>query len=286
MPARVRGEQSEAKDQPQTRVNSIRPGIVTSQRSQHICGLPGVCGEVRGASLILSPDIPRRTGTEERCRVVGVRMVRRLHGLSQESCGLAERAAAVRALIVAVKRVTTVERRGVERQRRNRNPRLTPAELSADEARRSATVPDACRVCAPRLAPGTDGPHAGGSRKGVCHGARALWPGERRDVSANRPSLPTLVPQKAPACGHLLIGEPDAGNLHVRFGGRGGANQCAIPTSISRSAAMPLRLAVLAQARGELLGSKNNCLCSRFRACSQFREHPAFHEHPCAFLRS
>ena len=28
----------------------------------------------------------------------------------------------------------------------------------------------------------------------------------------------------------MLTGEPDAGNLHVRFGGRGGANQCAIPT--------------------------------------------------------
>ena len=28
----------------------------------------------------------------------------------------------------------------------------------------------------------------------------------------------------------MLTGEPDAGNLPVRFGGRGGANQCAIPT--------------------------------------------------------
>ena len=28
----------------------------------------------------------------------------------------------------------------------------------------------------------------------------------------------------------MLTGEPDAGNLQVRFGGRGGANQCAIPT--------------------------------------------------------
>jgi hypothetical protein len=27
-------------------------------------------------------------------------------------------------------------------------------------------------------------------------------------------------------------GEPDAGDPHVRFGGRGGANQCAIPTPI------------------------------------------------------
>ena len=111
VPARVRGEQSEAKDQPQTKVNSIRPGIVTSRRRKHICGLPGVCGEVRGASPILSPDIPRNTGTEERCRVAGVGMVGRLQGLSQESRCVSGNTAAVRALIVAMKRVTTVEQR-------------------------------------------------------------------------------------------------------------------------------------------------------------------------------
>jgi len=33
--------------------------------------------------------------------------------------------------------------------------------------------------------------------------------------------------------GKLLTGEPDAGDLHVRFGGRGGANQCAVPTPIT-----------------------------------------------------
>jgi len=113
--ARMRGEQSEVKDQPQTKVNPIRPGIVTSQRGQHICGKPGVCGEVRGASPILSPDIPRYPGTEERCRVPGVGMVRRLHGLSHESRLATGSPAAVRALIVATKRVTTVERRGAGR---------------------------------------------------------------------------------------------------------------------------------------------------------------------------
>ena len=116
VPARGRGEQSEAKDQPQTKVNSIRPGMVTSQRSKHICGRPGVCGEVRGASLILSPDIPRYyPGTEERCRVVGVRMVRRLHRLSRETCRAKERVAGVRTPIKAMKRVTTVEQRRVGR---------------------------------------------------------------------------------------------------------------------------------------------------------------------------
>jgi hypothetical protein len=33
-------------------------------------------------------------------------------------------------------------------------------------------------------------------------------------------------------CQHSSIGEPDAGNPPVRFGGRGGANQCAVPTPI------------------------------------------------------
>ena len=111
--ARAGGEQPEAKDQPQTKVNSIRPGIVTSQLGKHICGKPGVCGEVGGASLLLSSEIPRLTGTEEQCRVVGVRMVRRPHELSQESRARRGKSAAVRALIVALKRVTTVEQRRV-----------------------------------------------------------------------------------------------------------------------------------------------------------------------------
>jgi len=109
--ARAGGEQSEAKDQPQTKVISIRPGIGTSQRRKHICGRPGVCGEVGGASLHLSPKTPRLVGTEERCRVVGVRMVRRLHGLSQETCRVFGSATGVRGLIVPLKRVTTLEGR-------------------------------------------------------------------------------------------------------------------------------------------------------------------------------
>ncbi len=151
VPARVRGEQSEAKDQPQTRVNSIRPGIVTSQRSKHICGHPGVCGEVRGVSLILSPDIPRYTGTEERCRVVGVRMVRRPHGLNQESRALRGRSAAVRALIVARKRVTTVERRDAGKwmrdgpERRKQSESTEPTGASGGNASTSRRSPTAAR---------------------------------------------------------------------------------------------------------------------------------------------
>ncbi len=31
----------------------------------------------------------------------------------------------------------------------------------------------------------------------------------------------------------MLTGEPDAGDPHVRFGGRGGAIQCVVPTPIT-----------------------------------------------------
>ncbi len=51
---------------------------------------------------------------------------------------------------------------------------------------------------------------------------RAVQPGTRLACGNHQP------PQGSP----LLTGEPDAGNPPVRFGGRGGANQCAIPTSI------------------------------------------------------
>jgi hypothetical protein len=112
---RVRGEQSEAKGQPQRKLNSIRPGIVTSQRSDHIGARAWVCGEVWGVSLTHSSEIPRLPGTVGECWVLGVGMDGRLHGLSQESRSLRGRGAAVRALIVAMKRVTTVEQRGVGR---------------------------------------------------------------------------------------------------------------------------------------------------------------------------
>ena len=42
---------------------------------------------------------------------------------------------------------------------------------------------------------------------------------------------------KSPKASKVLTGEPCAGDPHARFGGRGGANQCAIPTSISGFAA-------------------------------------------------
>ena len=62
-----------------------------------------------------SSDIARHMLTGGDVRVGGVRMVRRLHGLSQDPCGEQEPAAGGRTLMVAMKRPITVERRGVGR---------------------------------------------------------------------------------------------------------------------------------------------------------------------------
>ena len=238
VPARVRGEQSEAKDQPQTKVNSIRPGIVTSQRSKHICGEPGVCGEVRGASLILSPDIPRNTGTEERYRVVGVRMVGRLHGLNQESSRLAERTRAVRVLIVAWKRVTTVERRGIERWTGLDESGLLTPERVPSLANHSGQGLGGETAWMPKPALAKTSPVPKAPARGNGRGQRVPLRVER-PICQTVPALSLQSRAGSLTCGHPPIGEPDAGNLHVRFGGRGGANQCAIPTSIRLPGPMP-----------------------------------------------
>jgi hypothetical protein len=54
--------------------------------------------------------------------------------------------------------------------------------------------------------------------------------------------------------GKPLTGEPCAGDPHARFGGRGGANQCAIPTSILRDRRAPPQ-SVLRAADGETHGA-------------------------------
>lgn len=41
------------------------------------------------------------------------------------------------------------------------------------------------------------------------------------------------APQRASLDERPLIGEPYAGEPHLRFGGRGGATQCAFPTPIN-----------------------------------------------------
>lgn len=42
------------------------------------------------------------------------------------------------------------------------------------------------------------------------------------------------VEEMSPGRGKVLTGEPYAINPHVRFGGRGGANQCVVPTPINK----------------------------------------------------
>jgi hypothetical protein len=86
--ARAGGEQPEAKDQPQTRVNPIRPCSMTSRRTGGICvgatAPAGVPGEVRGASPAVSHDITRSAWTDGCCGVCGVGMVRMFHKSNQD----------------------------------------------------------------------------------------------------------------------------------------------------------------------------------------------------------
>ena len=113
--AMCRGELREAKDQPQTKVNSIRPGRLASRRIGGMRPRGWVPCEACGHGHTPSSDIARHMLTGGDVRVGGVRMVRRLHGLSQDPCGEQEPAAGGRTLMVAMKRLITVERRGVGR---------------------------------------------------------------------------------------------------------------------------------------------------------------------------
>jgi hypothetical protein len=87
--ARAGGEQSEAKDQPQTKVNPIRPCSMTSRRRRGICAgasaSAGVPGEVRGANPAVSHEITRSAWTDGCCGVTGVGMVRMFHKLKSGS---------------------------------------------------------------------------------------------------------------------------------------------------------------------------------------------------------
>src|SRR5947209_5932387 len=110
------GEYPEAKDRSQTQVNSIRPLQGASWRRNRICR-----GELRG---VLAKPEPMAQPTDGTSRVQAGRSAlwggwsengRRYHGLSQDRCRRAETVVDDRAPIVALKRVTTVERRGVGR---------------------------------------------------------------------------------------------------------------------------------------------------------------------------
>ena len=67
------------------------------------------------------------------------------------------------------------------------------------------------------------------SLAGRSHTSRSMG-----STALRQPIAPCFSPGKPPT------GEPDAGEPHVRFGGRGGASQCAIPTPIvARGASAP-----------------------------------------------
>ena len=81
-----------------------------------------------------------------------------------------------------------------------------------------------------------------GSKGGGCRG--------RAKGSAQQPNvldvlglfcLEDATSQNSPVSegSNSLTGEPDAGNLHVRFGGGGGSNQWAVPTPILRKSKRP-----------------------------------------------
>ena len=178
-------------------------------------------------------------------------MVRRLHGLNQESSRLAERAGAVRVLIVAWKRVTTVERRGIERWTGLDESGLRTPERVPSRANHSGQGLGGETVWMPKPALTKTSPVAKAP-------ARGNGRGPREPLRGVRPFCQTVAALSLQSrtgsltCGHPPIGEPDAGagaqrrqtksNLHVRFGGRGGASQCAIPTSIQRVWRTSLRL--------------------------------------------
>lgn len=112
-----RGELHKASDQPQmqTSVNSIRPGHLASRRRGGMRPRGWVPCEACGSGHTPSGDTARSMPTGGDVRVSGVRMVGRLHGLSQDPCGAQEPVAGGRALTVAMKRLIPVEREGVGR---------------------------------------------------------------------------------------------------------------------------------------------------------------------------
>jgi hypothetical protein len=86
--ARAGGEQSEAKDQPRTQVNSIRPCPLASCRTGGVCGAhaPGAPSEARGTSHAPSCGITSSKQTWGGGGVFGAGMVGRLDGVSQDCC--------------------------------------------------------------------------------------------------------------------------------------------------------------------------------------------------------
>ena len=123
--------------------------------------------------------------------------------------------AGVRAIIVAVKRVMIVERRVAGRRTRD----------GRQAAKTNALVPIGL---------------IGAWRRACCKACKRVRntaktkAGHWMDCLMHPKASMNCLPSKESNLrgSHSPTGEPDAGNLPVRFGGRGGATQCAVPTSI------------------------------------------------------
>ena len=107
MTARECGEQHEATDQPQKLkdLNTIRPGKLTSRPRGEIGAKARVSDEVLGEKPCSRPlqQVSKRAG-QRGCRVFGVGMVGRLHGLSKDTRHATDAMAGDRALVAVVSR--------------------------------------------------------------------------------------------------------------------------------------------------------------------------------------
>jgi len=123
--------------------------------------------------------------------------------------------AGVGVLIVAVKRVMTVEQRAAGRRKRE----------ARGAVKTSALVPIGLNGAWRRVRCKTSQQVRNTAKTKAGH-----W----MDCLMRPMALMNCLPSKASNLrgSHLPTGETDAGNLPVRFGGRAGATHCAVPTSI------------------------------------------------------
>ena len=212
--ARRGGEQPEAEGRSRTQVNSIRPPSRASQLANgEASRASGKPVPVRGLPILAtgrdgggwSENDPKGTGVKWR---------------DLPACQ-ERRPAGGRASIVARKPGNAggaKGRRKTNRPKTNRGIRLRLLPEGHKPDRLSSGAPEGVRGT--RTVGGEqpgDGPLALGAKRSVVQSS--LWPcPTRSDLSSPR--------------GSSSIGEPDAGDPPVRFGGRGGASQCPVPTPI------------------------------------------------------
>ena len=157
-----------------------------------------------------SPAVTRETRRGKRCSRPG---------------GPKSRPTGVRASVVALKRVTTVERRDVGKWLRKALAGRPKTDANGGNASISRCRPRPMRagwhVGSGLSAGGRNSPRVSRQTVGVCAAWAAVLGGGTRLVVGHRMIT------------HPLTGEPDAGDPPVRFGGRGWV-QSLVPTSIRR----------------------------------------------------